>query len=392
MKQFISVILLLAVLSTARATRIEYGKNAVINTPVYEDLYIAGADVIVNAPVYGDLVVAGGTVTINDTVTNDILVAGGTIIFNGYVGDDIRCAAGRLKILQNVAGDVVVTGGTIDILKNVTVGNLVMSGGECTISGNVDGLVRSASGTLVLNGLFKNGIDCRGGTIKINGTVHGPAVLAAQDEIIIGDQAVFSGGVRYWTPGKKVDFRQSIRLGQATYDSSLVIRHDRWYYLGYASVIGLVWYIGTVFFMIMCVQYLFGATMKKTADTAYNNVLRSLGKGLLLLIGMPVAAAIAMVTIIGLPIGVILLLSYILLLFLATVITSVVTAHWLNNRSAGHWNYWRLVFMSLAIFFVLKIVSFTPFFGWLLMIVMASISYGALLKNINWRKQPAMPY
>jgi len=41
MKPIFIAAMLLAMLSSARATRIEYGKNPVINTPVYEDLYIA---------------------------------------------------------------------------------------------------------------------------------------------------------------------------------------------------------------------------------------------------------------------------------------------------------------------------------------------------------------
>lgn len=387
MKPILITGLLLATLLPAGATRIEYGKNTVISTPVYEDLYIAGSDITINAPVYGDLVVAGGTIMINDTVTNDILVAGGTVTFNGYVGDDIRCAGGRVKILKNVAGDVVVTGGTVDVGNSLTLGNLIVSGGEITVDGNVNGIVKSASGKLVLNGMVKNRLDCRGGKITINGAVQGPAVLAASEQIDIGNAASFTGGVRYWIPGRQVNFKQSIKNGNAVYDPALRIQYDRWYYLGFASVFGLVWYIGMAFLMIMVIQYLFSSTLKKSADTVYSRPWKSLVYGLIYWIGAPVAAAIAFITVIGVPLGLLLLTGYLVLLLLGAVITSVVSANWLNNRSATRWDYWRMVFVSLGIFVVLQVLSLTPFFGWLILAVLVCITFGALLLNINWRRK-----
>lgn len=386
MKLLLLTGLLLAMVFAANATRIEFGKNKIIDKPVYEDLYIAGADITINAPVHGDLIIAGGTITINDTVTNDILVAGGRVTFNGYVGDDIRCAGGNLMVMNNVAGDLVITGGTITIKKGITLGGLMASGGEITMNGSVAGPVSTMAGTLLLNGTAQKNIDCKGGKITINGTVQGPAVLAATDEIVIGNSAAFEKGVRYWSRNKRVDFKQSVKAGEAVYDPSLRMQHNRWYYLGFASVVGLIWYVGMVFLMIALVQYLFGNSMKKAADTAYNKALRSLGYGVLYWIGVPFAAAVACLTVIGVPLGVIVLLAYIVLLLLSTVITSVLGANWLNNRSATNWRYWRIVFVSLGIFIVLKILSFTPFLGWLILIVLTCIAFGALLQNINWRR------
>lgn len=391
MKRLIIIGLLLNIMCSAQATRIEWGKNPVIDKPVYEDLYISGGDILINAPVYGDLIIAGGTITINDTVYNDIIVAGGTVSFNGYVGDDIRCAGGKLNILKNVAGDVVATGGKIVINKDATIGNLISAGGEITIDGNVAGMVKTASGKLLLNGNVMKDIDCRGGIITINGTIQGKSVIAASDKIIIGDAAAFGNGVRYWVRGNNVDFKQSVKGGQAVYDSSLRMNYNRWYYLGFASVLGLVWYVGMAFLMIMIVQYLFSATMKKAGQTAYDRALKSLGYGLLFWIGVPIAAVVACITIIGVPVGIILLFSYVLLALLGTVITSVVAANWLNNRSNTNWHYWRMVFGALGIFIIFKILSITPFLGWFILGVLVSIAFGSILQNINWRRRTVVP-
>lgn len=387
MKQFI-IACIICIQAFPVAAQFRFNRTVTIDKPVYEDLYIAGGNVIVNAPVHGDLVAAGGTVQINDTVTNDILMAGGNVIFNGYAGDDIRCAGGDIKLLKNVSGDVVVTGGSVSIAAGSSIGNLMASGGEVVIDGNVTGFIKSMTGRLVLNGIAMKDIDCRGGTIIINGEVQGTAIIAATDEIIIGANAAFDNKVRYWSPGK-TDFGSSVNNGTAVYDSSLRVNYDRWYYLGFASVLGLLWYIAMVFLVIAVVQYLFSATMKKAGTIAYDSALKSLGFGILFWIGVPVAAAILLISMIGFPLGLILIMGYVMLLLLASAIAAVVIANWLNTRSLANWSYWRMVLAALGIFVVLKILLATPFLGWLLLLVIVCISFGAILLSINWRKKPA---
>jgi Polymer-forming cytoskeletal len=370
----------------ALAFRIEYGNNIIISRPEYGDLYLAGGNVTINAPIHGDLIIAGGTVIINDTVTNDILLAGGKVIFNGFVGDDIRCAGGKLRISKNVTGDVVITGGSIIIDQGVTVGGLLASGGDMTVDGNVNGEVRGAFGELFLNGNIVKDIDCRGGRITVNGNIDGKSVLAARN-IIIGSNAAFNNDVRYWNKKGSLDFKQTLKNGKATYDPSLRIRTGEWYYLGAATVLGLLWYLGMAFLMVMIVQYLFSNTMKKAADTVFNSTLKSLGFGGLFFFAIPVAAVIFFITIIGVPVGILLIFAYIALILLATAITSVVGANWLNNRNNYKWNYWRMVFAAFGTFIVVKLISATPFLGWLIMILLVFIAFGSVLINVNWKRK-----
>lgn len=371
---------------TAAALRIEYGKNIIINQPVYEDLYIAGGNITINAPIHGDLIIAGGTIIINDTITNDILLAGGNVMFNGFVGDDIRCAGGNIHISKNVAGDVVIAGGSVIIDKGITIGGLLASGGDITIDGNVDGEVKGAFGDLFLNGNIAKDIDCRGGRITVNGTIGGKSVLAARN-IIIGNNAAFNNDVRYWNKQGSLDFKQSLKNGEGIYDSSLRIRSGKWHYLGAATILGLLWYLGMALLMILIIQYLFSASMKKAADTAFNNTLKSLGFGFLYFIAVPVAAVVAFVTLIGMPVGLLLVFCYITLILLATVITSVVAANWFNNRFEKKWNFWQVAFTAFGIFILIKLVSFTPFVGWLVMILLVCTAFGSILINVNWKSK-----
>ncbi|MGZ8557482.1 MAG: hypothetical protein ACXWWC_04085 [Chitinophagaceae bacterium] len=384
MKKILLLIVMAGSFITASALRIEYGNNVIINQPVHDDLYLAGGTITINAPVYGDLIVAGGTIIINDTITNDILLAGGNVTFNGFAGDDIRCAGGKIYISKNVTGDLVVTGGNVIIEKGVSVGGLLASGGKITVDGDVNGEIKIASGDLTLNGNISKDIDCRGGKITVNGNISGKSVLAAR-KIVVGNNAVFNNDVRYWNKQGSLDFKQSLKNGKAIYDPSLRIQTGEWYYLGAATVLGLLWWLGMALLMILIIQYLFSSTMKKTADTVFNHTLKSLGFGFLFFIAVPVAAVVSFITVVGLPIGMLLIFIYVTLILLATVITSVVTANWFNNRNNYKWGNGRLVFAAFGIFVLLKLISLTPFAGWLVMILLVCMAFGGILLTVNWK-------
>ena len=384
MKKILFLIAMAVGFLDAAGFRIEYGQNVVISQPVNENLYIMGGTITINAPIRGDLIIAGGTVVINDTVANDIIVAGGEITFNGWVGDDIRCMGGNIFIRKNVRGEVVLAGGNMVVDKGVDIGGLLASGGNISIDGNVKGDMVGVFGTLFLNGDVSKDVDLRGGKVTINGTVGGNSILAARS-VIVGKNGSFNGDLRYWNRRGELDFKNIPVKGKTVYDDNLRIRTGEWYYLGAATILGLLWYLGMALLLIFIVQYLFSSTMKKSANTVYDKTLQSIGIGFLFFIVMPVLMVIALVTLIGIPLAVMMAVSYLALLLLSSVITSIVAANWINNRNNFNWSLTRIALISLCIFIVLKLLLVTPFFGWLVISLLVSASFGAILLNINWR-------
>ncbi len=378
MKKILVLVFLTTIATNTSAFRIIFGNNIIISQPVYDDLYITGGTIIINATIYGDLICAGGTIIINDTVTNDILVVGSKVIFNGFVGDDVRCAGGELIVQKSITGDLVITGGKIKVNRDVIIGNgLLVSGGEITLNGIVKNSIKIAIGNLVFNGVAEKDIDMRGGRLEMNGTVNGSSVIAAA-EIIIGNTANFNNNIRYWNKNSSLDFRNSIKSGNAVYDTTLKMQDGRWYYLG-----ALLWYISMALLMIAIIQYLFSNIMKKAGHTVLNATLKSMGFGLLFFIAVPIMTFIAFITVVGLPIGLFLLFNFIILALLASIISSVVISNWIDNRFNYMWTYWKLVFAALGILIGLQIVSFIPILGWVVMLLVLCVSFGAILLNIR---------
>lgn len=384
MKQIVLLLLLCASTGITLGFKLEYGNHVVVPEPLHDNLYAAGGSISVEAPVYGDVTVTGGSVLINDTVTNDILIAGGNVTIDGYVGGDVRCAGGNVYIRSNVAGDVLLAGGSVNIKKGITIGGLLAAGGSTVLDGNVRGDVKGAFGSLEINGFIAHRVDCRGGRITINGIINGPSILAAR-EIVVGDRAQFNEAVHYWTKTKIPDFRHAMRNGNASFDPSLKLSSGKWYYLGAETGLVLLWYLGMALAMILLIQYLFSGTMKGAADVVYNRSMHSMGTGFLFFLVFPATAIFAIITTIGIPIGLTMIFIYLILLLSATAISSVVIANWYNNLYEKSWNYWWIAIAAFGIFILLKLVSLMPFVGWLVMAVVAAISFGGILLYMKWR-------
>ncbi len=367
--------------------QLQSGENVIITERTNQDLYVAGGTVTINAPIDGDLIVAGGTVTINDSVSHDILLGGGTVFLNGYAGDDIRCAGGRIILSGSVAGDVIATGGTLDIERGVVIsGNLIASGGEVKLDGDVQGLIKVASGTFTFNGKSGNNLECRGGKIIINGMVEGSSLLAG-DYIEIGPEARFNKAVKYWSKEGSIDFGKSLSGGNATLDPTLEIKNGSWHYLGFASFLMVLWYLGTALLMIGLIQYLFKGTMRNSADIVKNFSLKSLGFGFLFLVGIPVAIAVAALSVIAIPVALLLFIGYITIILLGTIIVAILIAHWINNTYyQSEWSSVRIVLTSFGVFVFLKLASLTPVIGPLIMLLLACMAFGAILQQVTLKR------
>lgn len=366
------------------AADIRTGKSIIITHPVYQDLYIAAGTILINAPVYGDLVVAGGTITINDSIKNDLLITGGSVTVNGYVADDARCLAGSLIITGRVDGEMFITGGTVQLEKSAQIKSLYVAGGEVKINGNVEGNVISRAGNLELDGNINGNVDLRGSKLAINGHIKGTSILAATDKIIINEPARFSRSIHYWQPFKKPLILPKNSTGQSPiYDPLLSLSHSKWYFLGASTFLGLAWYLGMAYVLILVIQYLFPVTLSKAAKSFHSNTVTSFLYGIGFFVITPLTIIIALVTVIGVPVAVILLVAYMMLLLLATITSSIVIANWAMYISNRTWSYWHITGTSLFVFILLKIIGFTPFFGWLVMMGIVFISYGAIIKNVQ---------
>ncbi|MBN9385560.1 MAG: polymer-forming cytoskeletal protein [Chitinophagaceae bacterium] len=382
------LLLVAAGILPASAMVVESGNTIVIEKPTNEDIYLVAGTVIINAPAHGDLVVAGGKIYINDTV-NDVLLAGGTVVINGYVSGKIRCMGGTLRIDRNVQGDLVAAGGEITVQRNASVlGDVLVSGGNLVVYGNISGDIRTATGRFRLIGTAGRNLDCRGGTIELYGKVMGSSSIAVSEDLVIGERAVFEGPVRYWAPSD-VSFGASVKNGKAVRDVSLAIKRPHWYYLGTSSWLIVFWYLASALLVIILLQYLFPHLFERAGEKTYNSMLRSLGSGIVYFVATPLIIFISFVSLIAIPVGLALLLGYILAFLICGSITALVASHWFGHVMGSTGRFWEYVWIAFGFFILFRLIFSIPFFGWILSPLLVCIAFGALFSSVRWRKGKA---
>ncbi len=382
--QLLAVMLLLLQLPVC-AMNLRYGDTITISEPINEDLYISGGTVHVNANIYGDLVIAGGTVVIREKVYGDVLVIAGNCTISDYISEDVRCIGGTLLINGDIGEDLVTGGGDIRIAPGGLVkGDVLMGGGSLAIEGDVQGSVRAYGGTLNFGGTVEKNLLFHGDAANMDGAVNGSSEIAAR-KLYLGGHSVFGKDVRYWTEGNP-RFTAKVLSGHAVFDPTLSIPSGKWQYAGFATLLAMLGYMIVVLIFITIAIWLFHRTFYSAAGYADNQPGKALGSGFLFLVLTPLIIVGLMISLVGIPLALMLLIGYISLLLLAHVIAAVLATYWLALRYRKQWSKVQYIFIALGLFIPIKLISLMPVAGWLFALVAAMLSFGAIWRVVkNYR-------
>ena len=356
------------------------GEDVTISSTQNDDIYVAGEDININAAINGDAVAAGSYIVINDTIYQDLIIAAGDVFVRGFVADDIRAAGGKLTIDTEVGDDVVVAGGEVFITeKSIIRGNLINFSGTVQMNGEVKGLLKAYGGEIKVNGKVNEGATLYGGEIAINGEIRGTSKIVAES-IEIGESAKFYGDVSYWSKDGEIDFKNSLIGANATFDEKLKPDQDgfSWKGFGIAALGFWIFYVLSAFLILLLLNWAFKNLFSNAASYLDKELLKSFGYGLLYVFGLPLAILITFMIIIGIPVGLFLLVFYLFSMLFGHLVAALLLAHYLNNRNQNSWNFWTLVFLALGIAIVLRLLTFIPFLGTLIALVVIAIGYGLL--------------
>lgn len=371
---------------TPQPERFIYGESVNLSQPLDADTYVSGGQVVISKDIGKDLVVFGGSIQISGNTKQDLIASGGNIAVNGTVGDDARIAGGTIIITGNIADELMVAGGTVDISANSTVtGDVTAAGGLITVNGNVNSKAKIYGGEVVVNGVIKNGADLRGEKVTINGTIQGGAIIAAR-EIVLGPDSAFVGDVRYWNKTGALDIATHVTGGTATFDSSLKLRN---YQLNFGAsvlsvVVGLLWALASSSFILLLLVIFLRGFFVQVEERLAKNFWKDLGIGIAFMLIVPMIAIILMVTIVGIPIGLMLGAGYMMVLYVAEILASVVIALWWANRRKAKWSKALLFLMSFVILIGLNLVQLIPFAGWIATGLVIFAALGSTLV-VKWK-------
>lgn len=295
-----------------------------IDSPVEDDLFAGGDVVYVNAPV-DSAIIAGGTVSIDAPIKEDLIVFGGNVEINSDVGGKIVAAGGTIDLRGDVERNVVMAGGTVRILSSSDIGrDAAISGGRVYNGGNV-------AGTLWVNAeSFEN-----------TGT---------------------AGDVKYtikYTIGGEEEAEKKNEAFISTF-SILII-------LGFL-IVGIL-------ILKLFPRGVFAVDREMNRSPAIKAIL-----GFGLIVASMVLIVISMISVVGIPLGLLLLALFVAALLIANLFVSFSLGRWiatsLNRTLEG-------VPAFVLGYLVLSVLFHIPYAGSVIELISVSLGFGAMVSTMN---------
>lgn len=340
---------------------------------VDDTLLVHADNILIEGTVTGDLIAFGERVTVRGVVGGNLLVGGEELDIEGQVSGSVISVGEKVNIRSaSLAGNLYGAGETITLHSGARVaGNAFMAGSEVGVHGAIErdllagtehlNLLGSVDGNL---SIYARGADLAD-SARVGGNLTGK--LEKPESLVVADGAQVTGTTRIdvWPeePTRYLDLE---------------------YYLGQTVLFLATLVSGLVLFA-------FFPALRELRIQSGTELLIAAGFGAVTLIATPVLALVAVVTLIGAPLGIATFLLWLLCLYAAIIIVACLIGNTLLGRQGPATDNGARVLpllMGLVIVFVLINL---PFLGGLLRLLTIIVGLGLIVQQGYqwWRARPA---
>jgi anti-sigma factor RsiW/cytoskeletal protein CcmA (bactofilin family) len=365
---FASLGLLLATTPAASATEFRKGDSVSVakGENIVGDVFLTGNHVRVDGTVDGDVFAFGQQLDVGGHVTGDVFCfAQGTRI-TGQVDGNIRAFTNNITISGDIGRNVLSFNEVLNLDPNGKVGHsLTVFGQTVTLDGKIGRDVLVFFNQATLSGSIGGSLLGKGQSLTISPTaeIDGKAELEGPKPATVSPEAKLASPLQFTKHAPHAD-------------------HDRG--VGY-YIWRLIW---TAAFVLLGLV-LYGLFPRFAVDTvgAGEHYGAAFGLGVLVTFGLPIAAIIACVTIVGLLLGLSTLFLYVIVLLCTGIVVGTIVGQWLLGRTT---DYWPLVArMALGVLLV-RIVTSIPFIGFWAALAVILWGMGAISLAVYRRLQPVV--
>jgi hypothetical protein len=286
----------------AGATAVAYAqerRSATFETE--RNVYTAGGHVRPARPVPGDYVAAGARIVIDQRIGGDAMLVGGSIDVRAPIGDDLRVAGGDISVEAPVGGELFAAGANVTLARGAAIARSArMHGANVNVDGLIEGSLRGSADTFAINGEVRGDVDVAAGQVelgpaaRIGGTLRyrSPAELKRAGGATVGGVVTRESESQPSSPGKQGD-------GWRMHGER---RGGRWFgtvlsYLGLLACGALLLLVAPGF-------------SREAPDRIRTMPWLSLGIGFAAVFTAPALAVLLFVTLLGIPLGLIVLALY----------------------------------------------------------------------------------
>ena len=330
----------------------------------------------------GNIYLAGDRVRVEGTVDGDVFAAGKDIDIDGHVTGDVISAGRFLRIRGTVDGNVRSAGNTAVI--SGTVGKNMMWFGDSTTvdgAGKVGGSVTMFGGTLSIDGHLGRDILFYGDEVNVNGGVGG-GIQQKGHTLIIGSAAQVDGPIRF-EGDRPANVAQGAKLASPVEFKQMEKKEA--YREGHYYVWQVIWAAAGILFGLVLFALMPKFARDSVASAEQYGV--TAGLGVLVLFGVPIAACIACITVVGLFIGVSTLLLWFASLYFAQIIVGAVVGQWLMGRTS---ELWPLIGRMAVGLVIVRLCTIIPHVGGWVKFAAILWGIGAISLTLYRRFQPVI--
>lgn len=304
-----------------------FGPHVEISGTVHGDVYAAGGEVLVDGVVDGDLIVAGGEVRVSGEITQDVRLAGGTVTLSGKIHRNATIAGGDLHLTDSshLKGNAVIGAGNVTLSKAI--------GGDLAVAAPAIRLTSRAS-------VGKN------------------VIYWSDDEPSIDEGATVLGTVTR-RPIPEVFKGEEAKRGLA----------------GMKLVGGMVSFASTLLLGLLLLR-IYPVFTSRVASKIQEQPWVVLGVGGALLFGVPMLIVVCMVSVLGIPIGLMLGAMYVVTLYLGRVFVLLWLGQRLLRLVSDSSSAIKAFVTGLVTYFILALV---PLIGGMITMLTIAIGFGAIL-------------
>ncbi|MFC2067387.1 hypothetical protein ACFLUO_10180 [Chloroflexota bacterium] len=378
--RFTGIILLVALLinivsSPVLAFDVREGETVTIASGevINDDLYVAGGDIVINGTVNGDVFAVGRSITINGRVNGGVSFGGQTATINGEITNGLRFGGQYIIVNGRIGRDLVVGGAQLSVSR----------------IGQIDGDLVFGAGTVQVDGAIGDSILGAGGEVTLANNVGGDIILNA-DRLTITSSADIQGDIKYTSPNE-ASIQSGARIsGDISHLIPERLDKDEMAEGIMAGIVGVVVWKILSYVMIFIIGIIIILIARRRITLMQRTIQKSpwqtLGWGALILIATPIAAVIVMITVVGLPLGIISLLLWGIALYLSQIPVALFLGRLIirQNRELDSTGIMiGALALGLLVLFALRLI---PIIGWIVGLIVIVFGLGTLITSIGTLK------
>ena len=333
-------------IETRKATMVEITKEETING----DLFASGERTSIAGTVDGDAYVFSSEVNVDGHIKGDLIAFAHVIHVTGKIDGNIRGAFHELGLSGSVDKNITAFGQVVRVDRDGKVGgSMTVFAGVLSVEGEVGKDILVKAGAISLAGKIGGNVRASGGAMSIESTavIDGPVRFEGEKEPTVSKEAKLASPVEYSKP-----------------------KHEE-YSLRGSVVWTCVWAAGFILFGM--ILFLVLPDFSRECVRAAEEVGAPLGLGLLVFCALPLAAAIACITLVGLLLGISTFFAWLVSLWASQIVAGAAIGQWMLGRSEERWP--LIGRMALGVLLI-RLMGLIPFIG-------AFVKFAAILLGIG---------